>query len=317
MKQAILLVNMGGPARRIDVEPYLREIFSDPAIIDLPAIIRKPLASLIARRRAGEVAERYEDIGGYSPLFDWTEALRQNLLQNLNGRADHTTVKWAFRYISPTIPEAMAELAENGVAKVFVLPLFPHYTHTMTGSVMKEVERAAQSLHMEYDYVEDWGQEEVVLSIWRDYLLDALQDAGPGARVMFVAHGIPKIYVNRGDNYPDRVRATAGKLAAHLPVGTESIVAFQSKVGPVEWTKPYMEDVLEEWAQSDAPIVMMPLSFVSDCLETLYDLDTVAKEIVESKGVKKYIRVRVFNDDLRFSSALLSLIPDSEHAEHC
>lgn len=317
MSEAILLVNMGGPARRIDVEPYLREIFSDPAIIDLPAILRKPLASLIARRRASEVAERYEGIGGYSPLFDWTEALRQNILHELSLRGEQTEVMWAFRYISPTIPEAIAALAGKGVRHLNVIPLFPHYTHTMTGSVMKEVRRAAKSCHLTFDYIEDWGQEESMLAIWWDYLRDALSEAGPRARVMFVAHGIPKIYVNRGDDYPDRVCATAEKLARNLPHGTRWIVAYQSKVGPVEWTKPYMEDVLSEWTQCDDPIVMMPLSFVSDCLETLYDLDSVAKEIVERKGVKKYVRVRVFNDDTRFSAALLNLLRESCHAVAC
>ena len=314
MKEALLIINMGGPAHRNDVEPYLREIFSDPAIIDLPAVIRKPLASLIAMKRKEEVADRYESLGGYSPLFDWTEALRQNILRELAIRGEDMEVAWAFRYMNPTIEEAMTALAEKGVSKINVLPLFPHYTHTMTGSVMKVVEHAAQKLQIEFEYLEDWGQEESVLDLWEEYLNSALEEAGPGARVMFVAHGIPKIYVNRGDDYPDRVRASAEKLAERLPNGTEWIVAFQSKVGPVEWTKPYMEDALEEWAKSDAPIVMMPLSFVADCLETLYDLDDVAKNLVNERGVKKYVRVRVFNDDPKFAGALMNVWREKNHA---
>lgn len=315
--QAILLINMGGPARRNDVEPYLREIFSDRAIIDLPGIIRKPLASMIAKRRAEEVADRYESIGGYTPLFHWTESLRQGIIHDQAQNGEGGEVAWAFRYMSPTIDEAMLALKEKGIERVNVLPLFPHYTHTMTGSVMKEVERVAHLLGMEYDHLEDWGQEEYVLELWESYLSTALVEAGPGARVMFVAHGIPKIYVNRGDDYPDRVRASAEKLAQRLPAGTNWCVAYQSKVGPVEWTKPYMEDVLDDWSKSNAPIVMMPLSFVADCLETLYDLDAVAKEMVGARGVKKYVRARVFNDDPKFAAAIMNVWREKTNAACC
>ncbi len=314
MTEAILLINMGGPARRNDVQPYLREIFSDPAIIDLPAIIRKPLASLIAMKRKEKVANRYEALGGYSPLFHWTEALRQNILHDLAVRGESMEVAWAFRYLSPSIHDAMKALAGKGVQKVNILPLFPHYTNTMTGSVMKVVERAAKALNIEFEHIEDWGQEEHVLELWERYLKSALAEAGPGARVMFVAHGIPQIYVNRGDDYPDRVSASAEKLAGRLPHGTDWIVAYQSNVGPLEWTRPYMVDVLEEWSSSDSPIVMMPLSFVADCLETLYDLDDVAKNLVVGRGVRKYVRARVFNDDPQFAKALLSVWQEKCHA---
>ncbi len=317
MSEAILLINMGGPARRNDVEPYLREIFSDPAIIDLPAIIRKPLASLIAMKRKEEVADRYEALGGYSPLFHWSEALRQNIIHELAIRGEQMEVAWAFRYMSPSIDDAMKGLAQKGVTKVHILPLFPHYTHTMTGSVMKVVEQCAKTHRLDFEYLEDWGQEEHVLELWGSYLKSALAEAGPGARVMFVAHGIPQIYVNRGDDYPDRVRASATKLANYLPANTKWVVAFQSKVGPVEWTKPYMEDALAEWTTTSDPIVMMPLSFVADCLETLYDLDDVAKKQVGDSGVKRYVRARVFNDDPRFAAALLNVWQEKCYAPSC
>lgn len=311
--RALLLINMGGPARRNDVEPYLREIFSDPAIIALPGVLRKPLAGMIARRRAGEVADRYESIGGYSPLFHWSESLRQAIRDCLRTSGESMDVAWAFRYMSPTIDETLAEFRNRNIRHVSVLPLFPHYTNTMTGSVMNEVSRVATQLGLEYDYIEDWGQADDVIAVWSSYLHDALDQAGPDARVMFVAHGIPKIYVNRGDDYPERVVASARKLAATLPANVEWTVAYQSKVGPLEWTKPYMEDVLEQWSKSDAPIVMMPLSFVADCLETLYDLDDVAKKIVTAAGVKRYARARVFNDDPDFARALVNVWQRHQH----
>ncbi|MBK6765619.1 MAG: ferrochelatase [bacterium] len=310
---ALLLINMGGPARRNDVEPYLREIFSDPAIIDLPGIVRRPLAGMIARRRADEVADRYESIGGYSPLFHWTESLRRGIQECLEQQGDDVGVEWAFRYMSPTIDETLVNMQDRGIRQFSVLPLFPHYTHTMTGSVMKEVGRVATRLDLEYDYVEDWGLDDDVNVVWTSYLHDALRQAGPNARVIFVAHGIPQLYVKRGDDYPERVVASAKKLAATLPAHVEWCVAYQSKVGPLEWTKPYMEDVLDKWSRVDAPIVMMPLSFVADCLETLYDLDDVARKIVTSNGVRKYVRARVFNDDPQFARALVTVWKERHH----
>lgn len=288
---------MGGPARRQDVEPYLRAIFRDPAILSLPAIVRKPLANLIAMRRAAAVADRYDRIGGYTPLFHWSGRLRADVKRALH---DEYEVVYAFRYISPTIEETLTTLHHKGVEAVTLLPLFPHYTHTMAGSVIKEARRVAVQLGMQLDCGGDWGLDPDVLDIWSRYLADALAEAGAGARVLFVAHGIPQAYVKRGDDYPARVAASAAALAKRLPAGTEWSHAYQSKVGPVTWTGPYLEDEIRRFAQTDAPLVVMPLSFVADCLETLYDLDLLAKRQTAALGIHRFVRVRAFNDDPAF-----------------
>jgi protoporphyrin/coproporphyrin ferrochelatase len=308
MRDAIVLVNMGGPARRRDVEPYLRAIFNDPAILSLPGIVRTPLANLIAMKRAGAVADRYDLIGGYTPLFHWSSRLRTEVRAAL---AHTVEVMYAFRYISPTIEETLTQLKQKGMARVGLLPLFPHYTHTMTGSVVKEARRVAAQLELQIDSGDDWGLDTDVLEIWSRYLMQAVAEAGPGTRVLFVAHGIPEAYVKRGDDYPTRVAATASALAQRLPNSVKWSLGYQSKVGPVKWTGPYLEAEIARFGRTRAPLVVMPLSFVADCLETLYDLDIIAKQQAEALGIPRYVRARTFNDDPDFVRVVVRLARES------
>ncbi len=313
MKAAIVLVNMGGPSRRQDVEPFLRAIFRDPAILSLPSIVREPLASVIAARRAPHVADRYDLIGGYTPLFHWSGTLRAEVKRRIAADGDDSEVAYAFRYISPTIQETLTALKRKGVTVARIIPLFPHYTHTMTGSVLKETGRVAAKVGLEFVSVKDWGLDDDALRIWSRYLAAAMREAGVGARVLFVAHGIPQLYVNRGDDYPDRVSATATALAKTLPADTEWSLCYQSKVGPVKWTGPYLERELARLAASPAPLVVMPLSFVADCLETLYDLDIVAKRRAQELGITSFVRARVFNDESEFAAIIARLARELEH----
>ena len=134
--------------------------------------------------------------------------------------------------------------------------------------------------------------------------------AGDGARVLFVAHGIPLRNVQRGEDYPDQVARSAAEIAACLPDRTEWSLAYQSRVGPVNWTGPDLGDEIDRLTGSPAPLVLMPLSFVADCLETLYDLDIVAAQRARRAGISNVIRVPVFNDDPRFARALLAIADD-------
>ncbi|HEY3296487.1 MAG TPA: ferrochelatase [bacterium] len=313
MKAALLLVNMGGPNSLDQVRGYLRAIFRDPAILPVPSLLRAPLASLISSRRTGAVEERYRLIGGHSPLLHWTERLRTEIASVLPGNGSRPAVAYAFRYAAPLIGEAFAALKRDGVEHVTVLPLFPHYTGAMSGSVLTEAKRAAEKYSMTWNAVDAWGLQDDVLDLWARYLARSLDIAGDGARVLFVAHGIPLRSVRRGDEYPDHVAETAKKLAATLPDGTEWSLAYQSKVGPVEWTGPYIEHEIERLAASPAPLVLMPLSFAADCLETLYDLDHIAMERARAAGVESVVRVRVFNDDPSFARILAKLVTEEYH----
>jgi ferrochelatase len=312
--QAILLVNMGGPRNLDEVGDYLREIFNDRAILPLPRMLRSPLAGLIANRRTEKVTDRYRLLGGRSPLHHWTQVLRNNMERELFEQEIELPVAYAFRYGSPSIEEELTALHQSDIEQIMLLPLFPHYTHTMTGSVLKEAKRVARQWHMEILSVPDWGNDKRILDVWSAYLIDALNQAGAGARVLFVAHGIPQRNFQQGDDYPRRVMATAAALGARLPQDVHASLAFQSRVGPVKWVGPYLEDELNRLCKSSAPLVLMPLSFVADCLETIYDLDLVATEFAHDAGVKKVVRVRAFNDDLEVARILTQLVLEQDHA---
>jgi protoporphyrin/coproporphyrin ferrochelatase len=313
VKEALLIVNMGGPTSLEQVREYLRAIFRDPAILPFPAPLRGFLATLISSRRSGPVADRYRLIGGHSPLLHWTERLRSQLELALRQSGEPTNVAYAFRYTAPLIPDALAVLKQDGVEHVTVLPLFPHYTPAMSGSILLEVRQAAQRLAMSWSAVDAWGLHADVLDLWSRYLNRSVDLAGDGARVLFVAHGVPLRNVRRGDTYPHQVRESAERLAAMLPNGTSWSLAYQSKVGPVEWTGPYLENELQRLAAYPEPLVIMPLSFAADCLETLYDLDHVAMETARTAGVESVVRVRVFNDDPEFARALATMVMEESH----
>jgi ferrochelatase len=313
MSEALLLANMGGPTAPDEVRNYLRAIFRDPAILPVPNALRYLLASLISARRAEKVRARYGLIGGASPLPGWTMAQRDAVESALRADGSEMLVEYAFRYTSPTLAEALAELARQGVAQVTLLPLFPHYTHAMTGSIVKEALKAAAPLAIRLRAINAWGSRAEVLDLWREYLSAALTEAGAGARVLFVAHGIPERNVKRGEDYPCRVMDTALKLAASLPADTAWSVAFQSKVGPVAWTQPYLENELTRFCRTREPLVIMPLSFVADCLETLYDLDIVAAAAAKKAGVRRVVRVGAFNNDPRFARVLARMVHEGSY----
>jgi len=306
--KAILLVNMGGPSDTGEIRGYLKSIFKDPAILPLPGFLRNPLAGFISGKRAPKVAERYNLIGGGSPLPKWTEKLRDLIAAEMGN--SNKTILHAFRYSPPTIENALNGMNNGNIDELILLPLFPHRTGAMTGSIEKEVERVCEPNNIKFKSVPAWGNREEILSIWNDYIDDDLIKMPSDSFVLFVAHGIPIRDVKRGDDYPDQVRKTAEALGKRLPDGIEWSLSFQSKVGPVKWTGPYLEDEIVRASKIAKNLLLVPLSFVADCLETLYDLDIVAPQMAREAGFETVKRVRVFNDDPRFARALASFVSE-------
>jgi ferrochelatase len=305
MKTALLLVNMGGPSSLDEIEPYMRAIFNDPAILSMPWFIRKPLASYIVSKRKAKVAERYNLIGGASPLPKWTEKLKQSVQSILNDSDERITAVHAFRYTSPTIEETLTRLAKDTFENIILLPLFPHFTKAMSGSIEKEAKRVGDKLNLKIKSIPAWGENKNILAVWQNYIEESL--SGETANVLFVAHGIPLKDVQKGDKYPEHVFATAKSLGEKLPENVSWSLSYQSRVGPMKWTGPYLDNELGRLAKEGKTILIVPLSFVADCLETLYDLDIIAKQQIEESGNIIMKRVRVFNDDHNFAKALVKI----------
>jgi ferrochelatase len=306
--KSIFLVNMGGPTHTGEIRGYLKSIFADPAILPLPGLLRNRLAGFISGRRAPKVAERYNLIGGGSPLPKWTAKLR-DLIDAEIGNSDNQVLH-AFRYSPPTIENAVNGLNNGKIDEIILLPLFPHRTEAMIGSIEKETARVCENRDVKIKSIPAWGNREEVLSIWSDYIDDEIKKIPANIFVLFVAHGIPLRNVNRGDDYPHQVRKTAENLGNRLPDKIGWSLAFQSRVGPVKWTGPYLEDEIIRASKTAKNLLLVPLSFVADCLETLYDLDIVAPRLAKDAGFANVKRVRVFNDDPRFAKALASFVSE-------
>jgi ferrochelatase len=308
----VLLVNMGGLASLTEIEPYLRAIFADPAILPMPALLRRALGAWIARRRAPKVAERYRRIGGASPLPEWTRKQAAGVARALADLGSAWRVAHAFRYSPPTIAEALAAESRMGSTRIVLLPLFPHYADAMSGSIEREARRAAGPLGIDLRVVDAWADRPEIVALWRRLLGQALQLAGSKARVLFVAHGIPERNVRRGEDYPARVADTARTLAEGIGPEHAWSLAFQSRLGPLRWTGPYLEQEIARLGRSREPLVLAPLSFVAECLETSYDLDLVATEQAHAAGIADVVRMPAFNDDPELGRALARLA-----LEHC
>ncbi len=300
---------MGGPSDLKGVKPFLTAILEDPFILGMPTVLRYPLSRLIVRIRLKKVIERYRLIGGGSPLAKWSEIIVQALRKEFKSETnDYIRIEYAFRYCSPTIPEVLSSFKDDGFDDVIIFPLFPHYTRAMTGSISALAKDECKKLNVHLIEIPVWGSDIELLNIQRDYLHQALKNAGVGARVLFVAHGIPISDVRRGDRYPQQVEHTAHKLGASLPEGVEWSLAYSSRLGPVKWLGPYLEDELSRLGETPEPIVIMQVSFVFDCLETLYDLDIVAIDSLKQMGVSKVTRVPSFNDNPLFVKFIYKLL---------
>ncbi|MBL7033896.1 MAG: ferrochelatase [Candidatus Delongbacteria bacterium] len=315
-KQALLLVNMGGPAVESDIKPYLQQIFQDRAILPVPRCLRSLLSRLIIHRRLPLVKERYRMLGGGSPLLQLTGEQAQQIEQQL-GREDSTFqhVTYAFRYTAPTLEEALTGLTDAGFNRVLLLPLFPHYTSAMSGSIEVEPARVAAELNLELILLPPWGADPRILELQESYLQAALTATGNSARVLFVAHGIPMRNLRQGDPYVRQVSATAHALGSRLPEGVDWSLAYQSRLGPIKWTGPYLQAEIERLAVTAQPLIIMPLSFVADCLETLYDLDMIAASQGLQAGISQVLRVPVFNSDPAFCRLLLQIASEVEHVQ--
>ncbi|NDC34108.1 MAG: ferrochelatase [Synechococcaceae bacterium WB9_2_112] len=320
-KVGVLLLNLGGPERIQDVGPFLYNLFSDPEIIRLPnPALQKPLAWLISSLRAGKSQEAYRSIGGGSPLRRITEQQARELQSTLRSRGIEATTYVAMRYWHPFTESAVADIKADGIEEVVVLPLYPQFSISTSGSSFRELQRLRQG---------DAGFAHLPLRCIRSYYdhpgyVDAMArliarevEACPdpaSAHVFFSAHGVPKSYVEEaGDPYQREIEACSslimGRLAELVGHGNPHTLAYQSRVGPVEWLRPYTDDALHELGAAGVKdLVVVPISFVSEHIETLEEIDIEYREIATESGVSNFRRVPALDTDATFIAALSDLV---------
>lgn len=296
MKVAIVLFNLGGPDRPEAIQPFLQNLFSDPAIIGAPGPIRWILARWISRKRAPIAKEIYKHLGGKSPLLGLTEDQARALEADCQNSGDTYKAFIAMRYWHPMGDETAEAVKEFAPDKIVLLPLYPQFSTTTTGSSIDDWKRAAAKAGLNAPtaaiccYPDEPGFIDAMANATREAIEEASKTGKP--RVLFSAHGLPKKIVDGGDPYPGHVEQTAKAIADQLDVeGLDWVVCYQSRVGPLEWIGPATEDEIARAGRDEVPIVMVPIAFVSEHSETLVELDIEYKELAEAAGAPSYTRV--------------------------
>ena len=320
----ILLLNLGGPERIQDVGPFLYNLFADPEIIRLPnPVLQKPLAWLISTLRSNKSKEAYRSIGGGSPLRRITEQQARELQSLLRQRGVDATSYVAMRYWHPFTESAVADIKADGIDEVVVLPLYPHFSISTSGSSFRELQRLRQmderfeSLPLRC--IRSWYDHPGYVRSMAELIAEQVRasDDVEQAHIFFSAHGVPKSYVEEaGDPYQQEIQACAALIMAELEaiVGHSNphTLAYQSRVGPVEWLKPYTEEALEELGRAKTQdLVVVPISFVSEHIETLEEIDIEYRELATESGVVNFRRVRALDTYPPFIAGLADLVEAS------
>ncbi|TVQ60992.1 MAG: ferrochelatase, partial [Spirulina sp. DLM2.Bin59] len=286
----VLLLNLGGPDSLEDVRPFLFNLFADPEIIRLPVPwLQKPLAWFISSRRAKVSQDNYRQIGGGSPLRQITEAQGEALAAQLQAQGCDNKVYVGMRYWHPFTEEAIAQIKQDEIAKLVILPLYPQFSISTTGSSFRLLEQLWQEdpdlQRLTYTVISSWYQHPNYLNAMAQLIATELdQFADPDlVHIFFSAHGVPLSYVaEAGDPYQKEIEDCTEKIIATLGRPNPHTLAYQSRVGPVEWLKPYTEEALGSLGRSGVKqIVVVPISFVSEHIETLQEIDIEYREIAE------------------------------------
>lgn len=319
----VLLLNLGGPDELDDVGPFLFNLFSDPEIIRIPFRgLQKPLAWLISTLRTKKSQENYRQIGGGSPLRRITEAQGQALQEQLNSKGEDARIYIGMRYWHPFTEEAIARLKRDAIDRLVILPLYPQFSISTSGSSFRLLERLWQEdpalNKIEYTVIPSWYQQPGYLQAMAQLIaqeLDSLPNPDQ-VHIFFSAHGVPVSYVEEaGDPYQKEIEDCTALIMQTLNRPNPHTLAYQSRVGPVEWLKPYTEDAIKELGASGIEnLLVVPVSFVSEHIETLEEIDIEYREIAEEAGIHNFNRVPALNTHPVFIEALADLVVDALNA---
>jgi ferrochelatase len=309
---AVVLFNLGGPDSLRAVRPFLFNLFRDPAIIQLPAAARLPLAALIATTRAKTAQANYALMGGRSPLLPETEAQARALEARLTADGFEARVFVAMRYWKPSAAATAREVAAFAPDEIVLLPLYPQYSTTTTRSSAQEwsrVYRGSGRTRTVCCYPTALGLIDAHVAAIRA----AWEKGGKpqGARLLFSAHGLPQRVVDAGDPYEAQVRGTAAAIAARLPELPDWEVCFQSRVGRLKWLEPSIETAIRRAAADGKGVIVSPIAFVSEHVETLVELDHDYARLAEGLGVTPYLRAGTPGVDAGFIAGLARAVTEA------
>jgi len=306
---AVVLFNLGGPDSLDAVQPFLRNLFGDPAIIALPAWLRLPLAGLLARRRSAKARGIYGKIGGSSPILGQTEA-QARALEDALGHDHQWRAFVCMRYWHPMTAEVVQDVKEFAPDRIVLMPLYPQFSTTTTGSSVAEWQREVARLPVPTRIVCCYAEQEGFIAASVELLRSELRAMREGApRLLFSAHGLPEKVIRSGDPYQSQVERTARAIVAALGEdAADWTVCYQSRVGPLKWIGPSTEEEIVRAGREKKPVVLYPLAFVSEHSETLVELDMDYRDLAGRSGVPEYRRVPTVGTHRDFVKGLAALV---------
>ena len=312
MKKAIILFNLGGPDKLENVEPFLFNLFNDPAILDLPTFLRYPLAKLISNRRAPVAKKIYAELGGSSPILKLTREQSDALEIKLNQTQEEDEYKCfiIMRCWNPRAKDVIKDVQLYGPEEIVLMPLYPQYSAATSGSSIKEWKDVCKknNYHVKTSTICCYPTDQNFINAHTKEIIKKIKDL-KNFKLIFSAHGLPEKNIKKGDPYQWQVEQSVKKIVESLSdENLDWILSYQSRVGPLKWIGPSTETIIIENSKIGKHIVLVPIAFVSEHSETLVELDIEYKEIADANGCKNYTRVPALGINEDFIKAMSELI---------
>ena len=319
MKKAIILFNLGGPDNLNAVEPFLFNLFNDPAIISLPTLFRYPLAKFISKRRTPIAKKIYSEMGGKSPILEETQAQANAIEKNLQDQQDDYKCFIVMRCWNPRATETINKVKKFNPDQVILLPLYPQYSGATSGSSINEWIEVCkkEDLTVETKIICCYPTEKDFILSYSNLIKEKIDlEKLNEITLIFSAHGLPENKIKQGDPYQWQVEQSVKELVKKLSIkNLNYILSYQSRVGPLKWIGPSTENVIKAEARKQKILIIVPVAFVSEHSETLVELDIEYKQLAEQNGSKEYIRVPAVTANQDFINSLKSSILQASNGE--
>ena len=314
MKKVVILFNLGGPDKLESVEPFLFNLFNDPAIISIPSIFRYPLAKLISKRRTPIAKKIYKEIGNKSPILELTQSQAESLENYLLEKGDYKCFV-VMRCWHPRAIDVIKEVKEYNPSEVILLPLYPQYSAATSGSSIKEWNDLCkkENYQVKTKTICCYPTENNFVKSHSNLIKKTIKNLDKNFKLIFSAHGLPENKIKKGDPYQWQVEQTVDRIMSKLiNENLDYIISYQSRVGPLKWIGPSTDEIIIKYSKEKKGIVIVPVAFVSEHSETLVELDIEYKKLAKENGCAFYKRVPALGVEENFIKGLAELVLQKE-----
>jgi len=314
MKKAVILFNLGGPDKLESVEPFLFNLFNDPAIISIPTFLRYPLAKFISKRRAPIAKNIYKEIGSKSPILELTQDQAKSLENNLLEKGEYKCFV-VMRCWHPRAIDIIKKVKEYNPLEIILLPLYPQYSASTSGSSIEEWKDLCkkENYKVKTKTICCYPTENNFIESHTNLIKTTIKGLDKNFKLLFSAHGLPENKIKKGDPYQWHVEQTVKEIMNKLKnENLDYIISYQSRVGPLKWIGPSTDEVIIKYSKEKKGIVIVPVAFVSEHSETLVELDIEYKKLAEKNGCSFYKRVPALGIEQNFIKGLTELVLQKE-----